>query len=204
MIIPSGGVIEDIEGVPTGILKERAVELVLAAMGKKSKEEMKGFISDGLNLCVQMGLTAVQTNDTEALSVYRELQNENKLPVRVFLTPNYEELLDIDENIEGNTECYKSVRPLCMAPTSAPVDSKSSGNLEFICTTVVDLSSSESRLIVERVKIFADGSLGAETAALRAQNAAVNIPTDSNTGIIVTEEKDLEGMIIMTIIIIKC
>jgi predicted amidohydrolase YtcJ len=62
-------------------------------MGKKSSEEMKSFITDGLNLCVKMGLTSVQTNDAESLSVYKELQNEDKLPVRVFLTPNYEELL---------------------------------------------------------------------------------------------------------------
>jgi predicted amidohydrolase YtcJ len=81
LIIPSGGVIDENEGIPTGILKERAVELVLSVVGKKSNEEMKSFIIDGLNLCVKMGLTAVQTNDAESLSVYKELQSENKLPV---------------------------------------------------------------------------------------------------------------------------
>ena len=78
-----GGIIDrDIDGRPTGILRERAVELVLSVMGKKSHLEMKSFVSDGLSSCVQKGLTAVQTNDANALSVYRDLLAENSLPDR--------------------------------------------------------------------------------------------------------------------------
>jgi len=88
-----GGVIEmDDHGRPTGILKERAVEIVTKHIKAKSKEERSGFIRRGLEICSHFGLTSVQTNDEEAYEVYRDLQSAGSLPLRVFLTPMYTEL----------------------------------------------------------------------------------------------------------------
>ena len=192
---PPGGVIDrDSNGRPTGILRERAVELVLSVMNKKTDLEMKNFISEGLSLCAKKGLTAVQTNDANALSVYRDLQSQNLLPIRVFLTPNYEELIDdcrkkypVDsENCTVNSrtseEQLKPFRPSCIPPSSAAVshsviESDSRSNVK------IELSTAESRLIVERLKIYADGSLGAETAALRTVPGSGSVKKKSKNGL---------------------
>ena len=41
----------------------------MAAMGVKSLKQKKRFIVDGLARCVELGLTAVQTNDEGCLQV---------------------------------------------------------------------------------------------------------------------------------------
>lgn len=71
---PTGGVIEvDSQGIPTGIVKERACELIVAAQQKQSvggssaiAQKMR-FLSDGMAMCAKVGLTSVQTNDEGAL-----------------------------------------------------------------------------------------------------------------------------------------
>jgi hypothetical protein len=98
----------------------------------------------------------------------------------VFLTPNYEELAK--DNGDGSLRPY---RPNCMAPSSAMVPISALQAAEKLGLELglglmsdqtkenyeINLSTSESRLVVERVKIFADGSLGAETAALRVSGS---------------------------------
>ena len=88
-----GGVVEVADGGGvTGVLKERAVELVTAAMGMKSEEDKEAFIARGLELCSRFGLTSVQTNDECALGVYQRLLASRALPLRVFLTPMHHEI----------------------------------------------------------------------------------------------------------------
>ena len=60
--------------LPTGLLRERAVELILAVMNVKTIEERRRFITEGLELCASKGLTAVQTNDEGSMELYRSLQ----------------------------------------------------------------------------------------------------------------------------------
>ena len=122
-----GGVIEVDEHGPTGILKERAVELVLKAMGSKSTSDKRNFIEDGLAICRKFGLTAVQTNDEYAVKVYQQLQQEDKLQIRVFLTPMYHEIQDADtfELLNETPRKFSSE----------------------------NASSSESRLFVNRIKV---------------------------------------------------
>ena len=185
---PPGGIIDrDSDGRPTGILRERAVELVLSVMGKKSHLEMKSFISDGLSSCVKKGLTAVQTNDANALLVYRDLLAENSLPIRVFLTPNFEEVTLNDENnlpISMSTgqqilkEQLKPYRPNCVPLSSASISKTALSSAKVIVFSSnnneeINFARADSRLIVERLKIYADGSLGAETAALRKTPAEI-------------------------------
>ena len=203
VLSPPGGAIDiGSDNIPTGILRERAVELVVSVMGKKSQAEMTSFISEGLSQCVRKGLTAVQTNDVAALHSYRKLLQENSLPLRVFLTPNYEELNAVDLKSSSSEICSGGVgsaewdcrpsRPSCMPSSSARITAtkKASHNddithLPYSESTVIDLSTSRSRLVVERVKIYADGSLGAETAALRttdilASSSQIDIGSDEN------------------------
>lgn len=137
---PDGGEIErDSRGEPTGILKENALKLVTPFI-KQSRESKKEMIANGLQQCLEMGLTTVQPNDGGTWDIYQELQEEGRVPIRVYLTLNHEEL-----GKEGS-------------PKPGSVD----GMLSF-----------------DRVKLFADGSLGAQTAAMRepyADTGKLGIP----------------------------
>ena len=106
-----------------------------------------------MNLSASMGLTSVHTNDEKSLHVYQHLQQTQQLPIRVFLTPNLSDL-DLSTDQGGVGECgpFRS-STLLKDRVSPALSSEGLGECE--------------RLTVERVKIFSDGSLGAETAALR-------------------------------------
>ena len=56
------------------------------------------MIELGLQICLQNGLTSVQSNDRDSINIYRELQDENKLVVRVFHTPYAEEVCNNNDN----------------------------------------------------------------------------------------------------------
>ena len=70
-----GGVIEidPSTNSPTGMVKERATELIIKAMGTKSQRDKRTFILDGLEICRKFGLTSVQTNDENAYEIYKQL-----------------------------------------------------------------------------------------------------------------------------------
>ncbi|MHA1746972.1 MAG: amidohydrolase [Promethearchaeota archaeon] len=125
---PKGGEIERNEsGVATGILKENAMNLVIPFISQ-SRANQKAMISAGLQQCLALGLTSVQPHDEFTWDIYQELQKEGKVPIRVYLTLNHEEM-----DAEGT-----------------PKPGTQEGMLSF-----------------DRVKIFADGSLGGHTAAMR-------------------------------------
>ncbi|OLS24450.1 MAG: N-substituted formamide deformylase precursor [Candidatus Heimdallarchaeota archaeon LC_2] len=126
---PLGGIIEkDEHEVPTGILKETALSLVTDHIKITDYKTRKKIITLGLQKCVEVGLTMVQTNDPNCWEIYKELEKNDELPIRVALT--------IFEN-----DLEREIRP---TPSS---------RINF--------------LSCDRVKLFADGSLGAQTAALR-------------------------------------
>jgi hypothetical protein len=64
-------------GAPTGVLKERAIELVLAAQQRlalgsganqaAALQQKMQFLKEGMDVCARVGLTMVQTNDEGAL-----------------------------------------------------------------------------------------------------------------------------------------
>lgn len=203
---PPGGVIDkDDQGVPTGILRERAVELIVAIMGKKSRQDISRFITEGLRLCSSMGLTSVQSNDASSLSVYKNLREECSLPLRVFLTPNYEELatevscdsVDRQSISDENQSEVRPYRPQCMprsTATSQAIALDSDLSVSPVDQNKIDFSTPESRLIVERLKIYADGSLGAETAAMK-------IPEVSKADLLVVENVDAAAAVSDSVIV---
>ena len=199
------------------------------------------------------GLTSVQTNDEGCYSIYQQLQSDNKLPIRVFLTPNYDEIIvDATTPTTSATIATTSTptttpslhggmllqphRPSCMPRStafaagcavdgsglettsnsiinnnngnnnngksnidsdkasdgkSASSSSSSSSDPNSSVDTTSDIvamsgASSSSLLIVERVKIFSDGSLGAETAALRTGAGASEVSLDNSNSTSIT------------------
>ena len=165
--ITPGGIIEidPSTQLPTGMIKERATELIIKAMGVKSQHDKKKFILDGLDICRKFGLTSVQTNDENAYEVYKELQRENQLPIRVFLTPMHHELKEKSFDITRENTSFHDA---------------------------------SSRLSVHRVKIFGDGALGSETAALRSdiETSEHGSAGSSMTGILIHESNELRSMIL--------
>jgi hypothetical protein len=129
------------------------------------------------------------------------------LPCRVYLTPVYEETLRSNNvisdtsSLTSNTDtslAESTVSPTALASSTkhersrllsvglkAPprvglqnaLDSNASVDSLFLRPEELDLTSQESHLFIERVKIFGDGSLGAETAAISLVD-----DVDSNKG----------------------
>ncbi|MHA1511338.1 MAG: amidohydrolase [Promethearchaeota archaeon] len=89
---PDGGEIErDKDGNTTGILKEKAIEMLNPYIDV-DRDSQKEMIAIGLQKCLEVGLTAVQTNDEDAWTIYKELQDEGRMPIRVYLTPYHKEI----------------------------------------------------------------------------------------------------------------
>jgi len=208
---PPGGIVDlDASGRPTGVLRESAVELITAVTAAKSLAQLRHNVTEGLKQCVSFGLTAVQTNDERCLRAYKTLQAEDRLPLRCFLTPVLAELgEDAAELSESHNRCSSSKlresfqdlddgevltpeRPAALlapgtVPSATEDDRMPSASIENKGTTkALNLWDATSRLVVERLKIFSDGSLGAETAALRTEAAilhAQSSATDTSNGI---------------------
>jgi predicted amidohydrolase YtcJ len=142
-------------GKPTGLLKERAVELITQVITRgRSVEQKQHFISLGLEQCVRFGLTAVQTNDEACYEAYVALRDAHRLPIRIFLTPTFEDY-------------SKHSSPSLPLRASSP--------------------AAATMLLAERLKIFSDGSLGADTAAIRGEGEGEG-PSSSSS--------DYRGMLI--------
>lgn len=172
--LPGGAVDYDTTTfLPTGILRERACEPMMAALSKyKTRDAYIQFVREGLQVCLRKGITCVHTNDEHSLSIYQQLQAQQALPIRVLLTPNQQEL-DHDE----------SLSPFGM------FDMDDAGPRDAHC--------SSSRLGMNRVKIFSDGSLGAETAAMKVLSDATDSEAQASyKGILMHSEAAMEKMIV--------
>ncbi|EGZ24670.1 hypothetical protein PHYSODRAFT_554756 [Phytophthora sojae] len=141
------GAIDVDEKGATGVLREDAVQIMEKHANEPSLDLRVQYLRNALARCVISGLTAVHTNDEDAWRVYAKLQEEEGLPVRVYLTP--------------------SIHELGKPTTPKPGD----------CSGL---------LSCHRMKIFSDGSLGAETAALR-----IPYKGTSNKGILMNSDEEL-------------
>lgn len=161
-----GGLVEvDKEGVPTGILKEKAMELVLSLFPQTDKNVMKFLIVTAAQDFLKAGLTSVQTDDlnaytgdmSELLQAYKELEEEQQLPVRVtqkLLLPNTEKLdLFLQKGLKtGDGGSHFKIGPL---------------------------------------KLLMDGSLGGRSAALSATYS----DDPGNSGITIYNREQLEKLV---------
>ena len=124
---PGGSIDRDEQGRPTGLLREKAAGMVERLI-VETAERRRQYVETGLDYCLRMGLTCVQTNDEGCWFTYQQLADEGALPLRVFLTIMHSE----------------------MGASGQPTAGQQHGDF----------------LSCHRVKLFADGALGAETAAL--------------------------------------
>lgn len=92
---PQGGRIDrDTNGIPTGILRESAMEMVSAKIPKPSPEVRRRAIELALAEAARWGITSVQDNSSwEDFLVYEELEREGKLTARISEWLPFEETL---------------------------------------------------------------------------------------------------------------
>lgn len=97
---PSGGqIIRDGAGAPTGILVDRAGELIAKVVPRPSPAEREKRILAGLDTLLKHGFSAVADMgvDGGALALYRRLAAEGRLPIRVFAYLNHDQRLMVQE-----------------------------------------------------------------------------------------------------------
>ncbi len=94
--VEGGTVATDAEGVPTGVLEENAMQLVIGLQPPLDGAKLKELIKEAAADFLAAGLTSVQTDDLAQLGsdlapvlidAYRELDLSSSLPIRVNLQP---------------------------------------------------------------------------------------------------------------------
>ncbi len=83
---PGGQIIRDKNGVPTGVLIDRAQALVMRKIPALTYEQTKRRLKLAADAAVKLGLTGVHDAgiDVQERDAYRELIKENALPLRVY------------------------------------------------------------------------------------------------------------------------
>jgi predicted amidohydrolase YtcJ len=139
---PAGGIIDKVNGEPTGVLRENALNIALNYFPIMKKEEIKGVLNEAFKDAVKVGLTTIHTDDLgqaasleNLLAAYRELEMENSLPLRVTLQ--------------------------VFSPTVESIKLATSLGLKT--------GVGSDLLKVGPIKIYQDGSLGGRTAAMEEE-----------------------------------
>lgn len=119
-----GGEIDfDSMGNPTGIIRETALDLFKEYIPRlNDKNEIKNLILKTLNIFAQKGLTTVWTDDFSyvedkkvLLEAYKELDEEDLLPIRVRLQLRVENLKDLEFYEKNNLKAWSNYNKLGIA-----------------------------------------------------------------------------------------
>jgi predicted amidohydrolase YtcJ len=101
---PAGGEIKhNASGKPTGLLIDKAVDIVRAVFPDTAPGREKELVAESINDCLSVGITGVHDMSVsgKTLSVYRELAEEDKFPFRL---AGYYSCDKIDFNNIGDTD----------------------------------------------------------------------------------------------------
>lgn len=137
---PAGGHIEHRDGRLTGLLQERAMGLVGAAIPTPSDDELVAGIEDGGRLLLAQGITSAMDAGVgmragmAEIDAYERAHREGRLPVRAYLC------------LLGGAD----------------------GIVEAAFARGLVTGRGDERMKIGPVKIFTDGSAGGRTAAMRA------------------------------------
>jgi predicted amidohydrolase YtcJ len=137
---PAGTIDRDPQGIPTGVLKEAAMDAVLALIPPPTPEQLRKGILRMVDTLHSEGMTAVKDPDIQppTWEAYRQLMEDKKLTVHVCV------LWHAGTTLASAREVLKGIQAIPLAP-----DSLGDGNL-LSCGA----------------KLYMDGSGGARTAWL--------------------------------------
>ncbi|GAA0356128.1 amidohydrolase [Alkalibacterium iburiense] len=85
-----GEIQKDVNGNPTGVLTEGAVDLVRSQLPVKTVSEKKALLMDTMRLANSLGLTSMHTNDAkdenifDTLKIYEDLDADGQLTIRFY------------------------------------------------------------------------------------------------------------------------
>src|SRR5262245_54468609 len=86
---PGGQIVRDAEGIPTGVLKDAAMNLVQSVVPKMTEEARLRVIKNALRHAASLGVTSVQDMNPsyEDVAAYADLANRGELTVRIYAAP---------------------------------------------------------------------------------------------------------------------
>lgn len=142
---------------PTGILREKAINLVQKHIPKPNQKQLTKLCQKALKNAAKHGITAIHwiINTPEEIQIIKMLEKQNKLPIRVYII--------------------------------TPVK-----YLNMLVKMGLHTGKGNEKVKVGSVKVFADGSLGAHTAALREPY----VDKPSVRGILRYTQKELNELVL--------
>lgn len=106
---PSGGkIIRDKTGEPTGILIDKATELVEQIVPPPTDVEIESYLTKALLECTKVGLTEIHDMgvNSQLIRIYKKLADEKRLPLRVYCAIDIQDKDWINFLKEGPTINY--------------------------------------------------------------------------------------------------
>ena len=86
---PGGAIARDANGLPTGVLKDAAMELVTRVIPKMTPDARLAVVKRALRYAASVGVTSLQDMNPsyDDIAVYAELANRNELTARIYAAP---------------------------------------------------------------------------------------------------------------------
>ena len=98
---PGGVIIRDQNSNPTGVLKDLAMDLVLAILPEESNEEMDRALGKAMEYALSLGITQVHDMGSwRDLETYRRNHNKGNLKIRIKIYPWYTNWRNIIKYVE--------------------------------------------------------------------------------------------------------
>jgi predicted amidohydrolase YtcJ len=86
---PGGAIVRDANGLPTGVLKDAAMEFVARVIPKMTPDARLAVVKRALRYAASVGVTSLQDMNPsyDDIGVYAELANRNELTARIYAAP---------------------------------------------------------------------------------------------------------------------
>jgi len=86
---PGGAIVRDADGLPTGVLKDAAMELVARVIPKMTPDQRLAVVKRALRHAASVGVTSLQDMNPsyDDIAVYAELANRSELTARIYAAP---------------------------------------------------------------------------------------------------------------------
>jgi predicted amidohydrolase YtcJ len=86
---PGGAIVRDANGLPTGVLKDAAMESVARVIPKMTPDQRLAVVKRALRYAASVGVTSLQDMNPsyDDIGVYAELANRNELTARIYAAP---------------------------------------------------------------------------------------------------------------------